>query len=172
MNAHIRLTYVDKDGNLITNPSENDLGYCKETSQICRYEDSCWKPIKNLANSELKLTNYEINRQIIDQMPDLTDEEIAATDKKLYIYLNKQMNKYYMLLCKDISYYTVFCLDETAPNRIFDELITCCEGLGKIKGIELTDQDDALEIWIKIRDKAPVVMYFFSYDAGVIECTQ
>lgn len=172
LNAPIQLTYVDKDGNLITAPKEGDLGYCKETSQICRYVSEQWKIIKPINDSEIKLTNYEINQQLVSQRPDLTKEEIMAADKKLEIYLHKQENKYYMLLCKDISYYTVFCLDETAPNSIWDEFIICCEGIGKIKSIELTEQDDAIEVWVQPKDKTPVAMYFFSYDAGVIECTR
>ena len=172
MNANINLTYIDRDGNPITAPKEGDLGYCNETSQICRYVSGEWKVIKSTGDSRIKLTNYEINQQLVEQMPDLTNEEIAAADKKLEIYLHKQENKYYMLLCKDISYYTVFCLDETAPNSIWDELIICCEGIGKIKSIELTDQDDAIEVWVQPKDKTAVAMYFFSYDAGVIECTR
>ena len=34
MNAKIKITYKDKDGNIIVNPTEGDLGYSSETENF------------------------------------------------------------------------------------------------------------------------------------------
>jgi hypothetical protein len=96
-------------------------------------------------------------------------------EKKILIrdFILKTQNKYYMLLCRDINYYTLFAIDafrnteEILENVMIDECIT--RYMGDIKSIELTEAGDAIEIWYTAPDDT-YVMYFFPYDAGVIVC--
>ena len=168
MNAKVKITYRDKDGNIIVNPKEGELGYSPETEKLYVYKDGQWELIKGESN--LGITMYDINKQIINQMPVLTDEQIAEAKLSLIHCIKETENEYYMLLCKEISYYTLFHIVDylTEPN-IYDEIIDCVQNLGDIKSIELID-NSVIEIWFQPKDDEAKVMYFFAYDAGVIEC--
>lgn len=56
-----------------------------------------------------------------------------------------------------------------APFEIANILVDeCLKNRGSIRGIDLTQAKDAMEIWLVIDDDA-YVYYFFPYDAAVIE---
>lgn len=113
------------------------------------------------------MTLYELNQQAYKKAPYLTPEEIAEKKKLLTDFFNR--DSAFMLLCKEISYYTVF-LDRTAeqllPPKFCDEVIDCVQNLGSIKSIEL---DGHIEIWVEIEDEMHA-MLLFPYSEGVIEC--
>ena len=81
---------------------------------------------------------YEMNKSLIVQLPDISKKDLEAGKKKINQLASN--GKYFMLLCNELKYYTVF-----------DTL------------------DDAIEIWIQKDDEA-YVMYFFNYDEGVEIC--
>lgn len=143
-----------------------------------------WTSIKVDTNSEIQMTAYDINKQVIDQLPALTEEELE--DKKDIIgqFVKNTNNEYYMLLCREKNYYTL-ChrvsdmnpspADNVRqysewPNEIItteDLIIECSRCLGEIKSIELVD--GAVEIWVTDPFDT-YVMYFFPYDGGVEAC--
>ena len=58
---------------------------------------------------EVKLTAYEANKQIIAQLPSMTEEQYVEFENNLTDFLAKTNNEYYMLLNNfDKSYYTLF----------------------------------------------------------------
>ena len=58
-------------------------------------------------NSNLKgPTLYELNKQIIAQMPILNEDEIRRCSDTLLKYFVKNSDSYYMLLCNELNYYT------------------------------------------------------------------
>lgn len=168
MNAKINITYRDNDGNIIDNPVEGQSAYSPETKKSYIYNEGEWKMVTG--ESSFGMSMYDINKQIISQMPVLTDEQIAEAKLSLIPCIKETENEYYMLLCKEISYYTLFHIVDylTEPN-IYDEIIGCVQDLGDIKSIELID-NSVIEIWFQPKDDEAKVMYFFAYDAGVIEC--
>ena len=143
-----------------------------------------WTNVKADTNSEIQMTAYDINKQVIDQLPALTEEELE--DKKDIIgqFVKNTNNEYYMLLCREKNYYTL-ChrvpgmnpspADNVRqysewPNEIItteDLIIECSRCLGEIKSIELVD--GAVEIWVTDPFDT-YVMYFFPYDGGVEAC--
>lgn len=143
-----------------------------------------WTSVKADTNSEIQMTAYDINKQVIDQLPALTEEELE--DKKDIIgqFVKDTNNEYYMLLCREKNYYTL-ChrvpgmnpspADNVRqysewPNEIItteDLIIECSRCLGEIKSIELVD--GAVEIWVTDPFDT-YVMYFFPYDGGVEAC--
>lgn len=81
-----------------------------------------------------------------------------------------QPNHYYLLLCNELKYYTVFisgCGD--SKPTLSKELYSCLDNIGQIKSIEVSEDGLALEIWITNEDDS-YCMYFFNYDMGVIKC--
>ena len=143
-----------------------------------------WTSVKADTNSEIQMTAYDINKQVIDQLLALTEEELE--DKKDIIgqFVKNTNNEYYMLLCREKNYYTL-ChrvpgmnpspADNVRqysewPNEIItteDLIIECSKCLGEIKSIELVD--GAVEIWVTDPFDT-YVMYFFPYDGGVEAC--
>ena len=140
------------------------------------------KKEKKTANIELG-NLYDINKGLVEKgVPELSKEEMD-NKKNLIVDFVRQGGSYFMLLCNERKDYTVFHRRINNPNG---EYLDCCEGYngdfiekvlideclpnrGKTKSIELTENKDAVEIWISI-DGESYCYYFFPYDTAIIEC--
>lgn len=112
---------------------------------------------------------YELNKNIIMGLPALTNfnKEKEALTK----FHNKENSEYYMLLCKDISYYTIFKNKNdpfVTPNHFAEEVIDCLLTLGEVVSIDLKQEKDGFEIWIKMNGEA-YCMYLFNCTLFVVE---
>ena len=130
------------------------------------------KPLSELTGtSGVDMSLYDINKQIVMQQQAVSEEDIV---KILYEFSEKNEDvKYFMLLCKDISYYTVFHKAVTyEPDEpdLYNGVIACLEYVGKIHDIEYDKEENGVAIWIIPHDSNEVmVSYLFPYDTGV--CT-
>ena len=114
---------------------------------------------------------YDLNKNLVNQLKPLTKEEIFNKEKD-FINLHKRFsNKHYMLLCTEYSYYTIFEEEKIIMNKPFsDTVIEIITALGDIYSIEPTENNDAIEIWIKPdEEEMPMVFYLFPYDPGVVK---
>ena len=143
------------------------------------------KKKKNNTSRQVSLGTslYDMNKSLIEkQIPDLTDEEMQNKKTLIIDFINDTGNQYYMLLCNDRKDYTIFrreinekddFLDNIeAPDRdrLWNVLIDeCLPNRGRTKSIELTENQDAVEIWISIEGESYCYM-FFPYDTAIIEC--
>lgn len=127
---------------------------------------------KKMSNITLG-TAYEINKNLVEKYEkELTIKELEEKKEIISTFIKETDNRYYMLLCNDRKDYTVFTLldgekdksDETA-SILVDE---CLFNRGLIKGIDLTENKDAFEIWLSI-DKEAYCYYFFPYDNAIVE---
>lgn len=172
MNAKIKITYRDQDGNEILNPIEGIKAYSPETERLYIYTNNEWKMIEG--DVGLNMNMYDMNKQIISQLPTLDEGALDIARAKIVQFIEQSHNKYFMMLCRELNYYTVFHigLGQQLPFAM-NEVIACADYLGDIKSIEGEEDKGAIEIWITQRenDKETYVMYLFPYDAGVIECT-
>lgn len=126
---------------------------------------------KVVANGNLQMNIYELNKQLISQMAALSEEDLEDSKQLIRGYFQEHENEFYMLLCKDISYYTLFYIvDYITEPAAADEVIECIKDIGTVKSIDRTE-DGAIEIWAQPGESDPLVMYLFPYDMGVIECT-
>ena len=154
----------------VLEPYAGQTVYSEVDDKVFRFDPVAgWEEIKT--NGNLSLSAYEINKQVISQLPPLSAEELA--EKKILIrdFMINTQNKYFMLLCRDINYYTLFHLDvyENTDERLEDILFAeCAIFIGDIKAVDPTD-DGAIEIWVT-NETDTYAMYFFPYDAGVILC--
>ena len=116
------------------------------------------------------ITLYDLNKQAVTQQPPL--ENFESSLEILNNYLTYTKNIYYMLLCKDKSYYTVFVRKNNPDLLAFDkEFIDCIQNFGTIKSINMSEDEAAIEIWVTLpEENDSYVMYLFGYDQGVIEC--
>ena len=154
----------------VLEPYAGQTVYSEADDKVFRFDPVVgWEEIKT--NGNLSLSAYEINKQVISQLPPLSAEELI--EKKILIreFMINTQNKYFMLLCRDINYYTLFHLDvyENTDERLEDILFAeCAIFIGAIKAVDPTD-DGAIEIWVT-NETDTYAMYFFPYDAGVILC--
>ena len=95
---------------------------------------------------------YDVNKNLVEKnVSNLTEEELN-NKKELFInYLKNTNNYYYMLLCNDRKDYTILRLtvklDDVRLNKLTNILVDeCLINRGKVKSIELTENEDAIEI--------------------------
>lgn len=121
-------------------------------------------------DGELKINLYDMNKQLVNQLATLNDEDLKNSKEIIENYLKEQNNQFYMLLCKDISYYTLFdIMDDESMPCASEEIIECIKCIGDVKSIAV-NEDGAIEAWICANPEGPMVMYLFPYDVGVIKC--
>lgn len=119
---------------------------------------------------DFKMSNYELNKCVIGQMKELTPEEV---DKKLEIidsYVQESNNKYFMLLCNELNYYTVFETNSLSNDdpylNMSSAVYDIIKNLGQIKDIN-DSGSGAIEIWITNNDETHCY-HLFDYDAGIV----
>ena len=151
MNAKINITYRDKDGNIIVDPKEGDIAMSPETKKLYTYKDGQWEMVKGETN--LGMTMYDINKQIIAQMPALDEAGLIKAFEVLDNFIETLEQNYFMMLCRDINYYTLFKINR-GPEITGDlahfstEVIDCALELGILKSVELTEDTGAVEMWV------------------------
>lgn len=142
------------------------------------------KKKKTIKTHNIELgTLYDINKTIVERNIKLLSQEEIQNKKNIIVdFINNSQNTYYMLLCNERKDYTIFhrrydnkieqfldnagTNEETLEKILIDE---CLPNRGGIKSIELTEDKNAIEIWLSI-DEESFVYYFFPYDAAIIEC--
>ena len=128
------------------------------------------KAPENTSNITLG-TAYEINKNLVEKYEkELTTKELQNKKTEIINFIQETKGQYYMLLCNDKKDYTVFNMlnknnIEKMTNILVDE---CLVNRGIIKGIDLTKDKCAIEIWLSIENEA-FCYYFFKYDDAVIE---
>lgn len=119
-------------------------------------------------------TLYDMNKNLVKQNEKKLSTAVLNSKKEIIKnFINKDDNYYYMLLCNERKDYTLF--EFTEGRKWTERCYDCAKCLvdecliprGEIRGIDLTKNKDAIEIWMIIKDEA-YVYYFFPYDNGVI----
>lgn len=104
-------------------------------------------------------------------MPSLiTEQQLSPAKKILRDFIDNYSNDiYFMLLCNDIHYYTVFKIEESANENVENVIIECLQDVGVVQHIEYDEDNQQVECWIKNENGAMLFM-LFNYDWGVVEC--
>lgn len=125
--------------------------------------------------SDLSLgTLYDVNKNLVEKNEiELTEGILNSKKEIIKNFVMKTENSYFMLLCKEQSDYTIFRRynkeDEEKAMEISKILVDeCLKNRGEIRGIDITKDKGAIEIWLVINEEA-YCYYFFPYDAAVIE---
>lgn len=149
-----QIRYTPEEGEIVRNTTDD---------KFYIYHDGAWTTI-DMENSGINMGLYDINKQIISQLPTLTEFE----DKKNIIKSldEKFENVFYMLYGKEISYFTLFQIIHS--EKFGDEVIDCLKNIGDIKAIDLTEAEDAVEIWVH-GENGPTCLYLFPYDSGLVK---
>ena len=136
-----------------------------------------YKPPKN--NSEIKHevtlgSLYDINQQLMQQEPLLSNELKIEKITQLQKWFAKNISEqYFMLLCNDQKDYTLFNLESKhfSPVQMYEtaaqDVIECLENRGSILAITLED-NNAWELWIR-NSEGNFAYYLLPYRKGVLE---
>ena len=155
--------------NDILEPYAGQIVSCEQDGKVYR-----WDPIEGWKlfqfDGGITMSAYDINKQIIGQLKNLDKETLQEKEKLIREFCNQTKNTYYMLLCRDINYFTLFHLDlKIADETIEEAVIDCLKHIGNVKAIDLTEDGNAIELWVKNHDEV-YAAYFFPYDLGVCIC--
>lgn len=110
---------------------------------------------------------YSLNKQLVTQLPDI--ESFEDSISLFNDFSRAKSNRCYMLLSKEISYYTVFERSLGLVETIGEATIDCLKNIGpSIKSIQKSEDEESIECWVIPKaSKDPVVLYFFPYDYGM-----
>lgn len=109
---------------------------------------------------------YDFNKQIMSQLEPFNLNQWEEAEKKITNWDEQKQATYYMLLCKELSYYTVFINDGYEFDNFGESVRKYFEFVdGNV--VDINIEKDKIEIWLK---KENDIYYFvlFNYDMGVI----
>lgn len=126
--------------------------------------------VRDAEDRVAEVSLYELNQQLIAQMPEYDDKK--WTDAKLIIadWYNNHKDNYYMLLCNERNYYTLF--DMTRENAIGADLAYEIQDtiryVGSVHDISV-DTNNMIAVWAKWHDTDNIhCFYLFPYGQGVV----
>lgn len=136
---------------------KGEIVFVTDKNQCMMYDGEQWVEIqeemKVQGTSNIELTTYDLNKQIISQMSIL--EDWTESEKVLNTFAEKSVHGDYLLLCKDISYYTIF----QKSNDIFahfssfgEAVLTCASDIGDIIAVDYMDATNTVEIWVRKKE--------------------
>ena len=151
----------------VNNFSEGEIIYLTQDNKCVMYDGKDFVEIQGKTEFKgegLSMSLYELNKSIIAQLPTKPTYAEQGEDRKL---INKFFNSIgrtsYMLLCKDISYYTIFTYEgnkmanyETLGAAVLD----CLQDVGQFVCADITEDGNAVEIWVRTEDDN-ICMYLF-----------
>lgn len=147
------------------NHTPGEVAYCEEEKEYYLYKNDKWELTEfKPSNQELKMSAYDINKQLYTQAETMTDfQEIKE-------YLdNDCTNKsdYWLMYGREINYFTLFKYKHDY-NETFSEVVFDCLNYitTDIKGFEILE-DGNMEIWV-MTDEGATVLYLFDYTQGVV----
>ncbi len=154
----------------LQNHIEGECIYCEEDCHIYSWQENDGWGIVDMQNQGISMNLYELNKSIVNQLPALSNNEIADKIDTIEALYTSNADTHYMLLCKEYNYYTMFECDTMLSMPSFEAAV--CEiisNIGEVYSIELTEDKSAIEIWIKPNDEeSALAFYLFPYDAGVV----
>lgn len=147
-----------------------DIVYCEEEKRAYTYTSNhVWEPC-TISGEGLSLSLFDLNAQAIANLPAMSDEALMDIKEQIDIYASTCHNAYYMLMCKEQSYYTILhYIPEimTDFTSLGEAVITLAKELGEIKDIYPNADNTDFDIWVKVNDDM-WCMHLFAYDAGVV----
>ena len=153
--------YTQKHGRF----QNGDVVKIHEEDKYYVYRDG-WQELKaDFKDSEVSMKLYDLNKQIMAQMESYDIDKWEQAEKDIDAWEKEIKANYYMLLCKEKSYYTIFVDDGYEFHGLGAAVRECLEFVGNVVSIDI--EPEVIEIWIRELDDA-YCMYLFNYDKGVV----
>ena len=148
---------------------EGELAYAVDVEKYYVYQNGSWVETEvegAPSKQEMRMTVYDMNKQVIKQLPSFDETRIKDAMETLLAWKKKDVNLY-MLYGKEISYFTLFQKQMLAADNFVSAVFKCLRNLGNdLRVFEVIDEN-TIEIWIGYEDDV-TCMYLFNYDEGVV----
>ena len=169
----------DTELNEIKNPEDGQVVYNEVENKYFMYKNEQWFPVEGkMTGQGLELNLYDLNKNIIEQLPDFGDSQWEGAEKVFGDWLAKQTCTHFMLYGREINYFTIFkkgVIGESDFATFWDGLKECLKALGPVRSIGVNELEDgsasSIEIWLKYGDTI-TCMYLFNYDEGIVTYEQ
>lgn len=152
----------------LQNHEEGEVIFVEEDNQYMIYHGEQWWPVQTrMTEDGLQVNLYELNKQIIAQLPAIEDWT-EATDA-INTWMAGQDSKYFMLLGREINYYTIFAKQDADAEfgTFFDAIKACLDSIGPVHVIDADSPENAIEIWIEYQGEMTCII-LFGFDKGVV----
>lgn len=109
---------------------------------------------------------YSMNKQLFKQLKPPSKAAIDLELANIGAWFSSNFEtKYYMLLCKERSDYTLFHLENFNYDKAIQELREVLEERGDIMGFDFIHGENAYQCWVRERDEEHQVYMFMLFDA-------
>lgn len=148
-------------------PLEGEVVKDSKSGKYYIWQNGEWNRV-TVEGSNINITQYDLSKSIVSQLPEL---DPSTRISFINDYIDKTENVFYMLYGKEINYFTILYLNKQSHLEIENPgevVIECLSNIGKIRAIELDEDNGALEMWVMNKDE-PTCLYFYGYDDGIVE---
>ena len=163
--------YIELDKETILSlprPEAGEIAYATDTEEFLVFNGDEWvhQDPPELEDG-IKMPVYELERSMAMGYPAYNLTKAKENINSLKDLTN---SKFYMLYGKECSYFTLFehCNENWDVFNFNAAVIECAQDLGEIKYCELTENKDAIEIWVTHEELGATCLYLFPYDNGVV----
>ena len=128
---------------------------------------------KAKGSGNISMSLYEINQSLMSSVPSMDEQNIVKLLDELNKFVQKfEDTKYFMYLCKELSYYTVLVKSAAGPEfpTFGNAVVTLARDWEK-EIVSYEDCDDHYELWLRdLEGEKPQANCFmlFPYDEGVV----
>ena len=134
-----------------------------------------------MAEIDSGMNLYEFNKSTLVNAPSATSAEVELMRSRVKKYLanNANANRYYMMLCRELTDYTLFHSTDLLISECSEIMEADIQDCFNNRGMEVMmmdiNDDNVVEIWVRVNhaeEEVPNEIYLyhlFPYDMGVIE---
>lgn len=154
--------------------TQGEICFVEDEQRYYILTEDGWSPINIEADGDgVHMSLYELNKNIISQLPVITEEGIDTAANLISEYRVNTNNKYYALICREYGYYTMFNTREALgelPN-LSTGVFECLSNVGEVITVNQDEGSGAIEIWVR-REEDIFYFILFGYDQGVVTIEQ
>lgn len=144
--------------------SEDDKIYVIDENRVYSYRNGRFVVQEIDKTSNVDVSLYDINKQIISQMPEITKEEaIKILDDYQWMHAS---TSYFGFMSFEKHYFTIFHRTENKQDTMFAAIaLDCIQNIGHLKTLNI--ENETLEVWLDIGNE--IYQYLiFPYDEGIV----
>ena len=153
---------------IVNNFSIGEIVHLTEDKKYVMYNGKEFVNVPEPKGEILSMNLYDLNKSIISQLPVKTAQSEQEKERNIINkFFNKKGASSYMLLCKDISYYTIFNYENSKMaeyENLGYAVLDCIVAVGDLVCADEIEDGSGIEIWVRTPDDN-LCMYLF-------ECSQ
>ena len=159
------LDALNKYSDTVKRNAQGEIVFIEDIQEYYMYDGDNWMPLPKAEaeNDGLSMNLYDLNKSLIASLPAPTTDDLIEMEKTICNFDNGEAD-YFMLLCKDISYYTIFTAKSNYKEfkNLGEAVITCItESIGTVIAVDKTEDEVAIEIWVRTAENDVYCMYLF-----------